>query len=201
MPINTPKEVTDGYAEASKAKASSPAWRLFVLAVAAGVLIGLGAVTSSTAAHGLEDAGMVRLVSGLIFPIGLMMVIMLGTELFTGNALMVTAAIQGKITWGALGRNWAIVFAGNLVGSVGLAALMAFFGQLSIGGGELAVYTAKVAAAKDSLPWLNAFVLGAFCNVMVCIAVYLSSTAHDTAGRLLAIFFPIMGFVLSLIHI
>lgn len=195
MPINTPKEVTDGYAEASKAKASSPAWRLFVLAVAAGVLIGLGAVTSSTAAHGLEDAGMVRLVSGLIFPIGLMMVIMLGTELFTGNALMVTAAIQGKITWGALGRNWAIVFAGNLVGSVGLAALMAFFGQLSIGGGELAVYTAKVAAAKDSLPWLNAFVLGAFCNVMVCIAVYLSSTAHDTAGRLLAIFFPIMGFV------
>ena len=195
MPINTPTQVTDAYAEASVAKAASPAWRLFLLAVAAGVLIGLGAVTSSTAAHGLQDAGMVRLVSGLIFPIGLMMVVLLGTELFTGNALMVTAAIQGKITWARLGRNWAIVFLGNLVGAVGLAALVAFFGQLSIGGGDLAVYTAKVAAAKDSLPWANAFVLGVLCNLMVCIAVYLANTAHDTAGRLLAIFFPIMGFV------
>lgn len=195
MPISTPKEITDAYAEASRAKAASPAWRLLVLAVAAGVLIGLGAVTSSTAAHGLEDAGMVRLVSGLIFPIGLMMVVLLGTELFTGNALMVTAAIQGKVRWSALARNWAIVFVGNLVGAVGLAALMAFFGQLGIGGGDLAVYTAKVAAAKDSLPWANAFVLGIFCNLMVCIAVYLANTAHDTAGRLLAIFFPIMGFV------
>lgn len=197
MPINTPQQITDSYAEASKGKATSPAWRLFVLAVAAGLLIGLGAVTSSTAAHALDNAGLVRLVSGLIFPLGLMMVILLGTELFTGNSLMVTAAIQRKITWGALARNWAIVFVGNFVGAVALAALMAFFGQLSIGGGDLAVYTAKVAAAKDSLPWANAFVLGAFCNIMVCVAVYLSNTAHDTAGRLLAIFFPIMGFVLA----
>lgn len=195
MPINTPKQVTDAYAEASVGKAKSPLWRLFALAVAAGALIGLGAVASSTAAHGLADAGMVRLVSGLVFPIGLMMVILLGTELFTGNALMVTAAIQRKITWGSLLRNWVVVFLGNLVGAVALAALMAFFGQLSIGGGDLAVYTAKVAAAKSALPWGNAFVLGIFCNLMVCIAVYLSNTAHDTAGRLLAIFFPIMGFV------
>lgn len=195
MPISTPQEVTDRYAEASKGKASSPAWRLFVLAMAAGLLIGLGAVASSTAAHALGDAGLVRLVSGLVFPLGLMMVILLGTELFTGNALMVTAAIQRKITWGALLRNWAIVFAGNLVGAVALAACMAFFGQLGIGDGALAIYTAKVAAAKSALPWGNAFVLGVFCNIMVCIAVYLANTAHDAAGRLLAIFFPIMGFV------
>lgn len=140
---------------------------------------------------------MVRLVSGLVFPIGLMMVILLGTELFTGNALMVTAAIQRKITWGSLLRNWVVVFLGNLVGAVALAALMAFFGQLSIGGGDLAVYTAKVAAAKSALPWGNAFVLGIFCNLMVCIAVYQANTAQDTAGRILGIFFPIMGFVLA----
>ena len=195
MPINTPKQLTDAYCEASVGKAASPAWRLFVLAMAAGMLIGLGAVASSTAAHALPDAGMVRLVSGLVFPVGLMMVVMLGTELFTGNALMVTAAIQGKIGWGALLRNWCIVFAGNFVGAVALAAAMAFFGQLSIGGGDLAVYTAKVAAAKSSLPWGNAFVLGIFCNLLVCITVYLSNAAHDVAGRLLAIFFPIMAFV------
>ena len=165
--------------------------------MAAGVFIGLGAVTSSTAAHALENAGMVRLVSGLIFPIGLMMVILLGTELFTGNALMVTAAVSGKISWKLLLRNWGIVFLGNLAGAVVLAALMAFFGQLNIGGGDLAVYTAKVAAAKNGLPWMNAFVLGIFCNLMVCVAVYLANTAQDTAGKLLAIFFPIMGFVLA----
>ena len=197
MSIFTPTEITDNYMKASVGKAASPAWRLFVLAVAAGLLIGLGGVTSSTAAHALDNAGMVRLVSGLIFPVGLMMVILMGTELFTGNALMITAALDGSITWGRLFRNWGIVFAGNLVGAVLLAACMAFFGQLNIGGGDLAVYTAKVAATKNGLPWLNAFVLGIFCNLMVCIAVYQANTAQDTAGRILGIFFPIMGFVLA----
>ena len=96
MAIFSPTEITDNYMRASVGKAASPAWRLFLLAVAAGVLIGPGAVTSSTAAHGLENAGLVRLMSGLIFPVGLMMVILMGTELFTGNALMVTAAIDGS---------------------------------------------------------------------------------------------------------
>ena len=109
--------------------------------------MGLGAVTASTAARALEKAGMVRRVSGRIFPIGLMMVILLGTELFTGNGLMVTAAVSGKISWKLLLRNWGSVVLGNLAGAVVLAALMAFFGQLNIGGGDLAVYTAKVAAA------------------------------------------------------
>ena len=197
MPIFSPTEITDNYMKASVGKAASPAWRLFVLAVAAGLLIGLGGVTSSTAAHALDNAGMVRLVSGLIFPVGLMMVILMGTELFTGNALMITAALDGRITWGRLLRNWGIVFAGNLVGAVALAACMAFFGQLNIGGGDLAVYTAMVGAAKSSMPWMNAFVLGIFCNLMVCIAVYQANTAQDTAGRILGIFFPIMGFVLA----
>ena len=197
MAVVAPTVITDNYSKGSIAKAEAPAWRRFRRAVAAGVFIGLGAVTSSTAAHALENAGMVRLVSGLIFPIGLMMVILLGTELFTGNALMVTAAVSGNISWKLLLRNWGIVFLGNLVGAVVLAALMAFFGQLNIGGGDLAVYTAKVAAAKNGLPWINAFVLGIFCNLMVCVAVYLANTAKDTAGKLLAIFFPIMGFVLA----
>ncbi|MVX60420.1 formate/nitrite transporter family protein [Enterorhabdus mucosicola] len=197
MPIFSPTEITDNYMKASVGKAESPAWRLFILAVAAGLLIGLGGVTSSTAAHALDNAGMVRLVSGLIFPVGLMMVILMGTELFTGNALMITAALDGRITWGRLLRNWGIVFAGNLVGAVALAACMAFFGQLNIGGGDLAVYTAMVGAAKSSMPWMNAFVLGVFCNLMVCIAVYQANTAQDTAGRILGIFFPIMGFVLA----
>lgn len=161
------------------------------------MLVGLGAVASTTAAHSLADTGMVRLVTGAVFPIGLIMIVLLGAELFTGNALMVTAALSGTITWAHLLRNWAIVYVGNFIGAVALAALMAFFGQLDIGGGSVALYTAKVAAAKDSLPWMNAFVLGIFCNVMVCVAIYLGNTAHEVSGKILAIFFPIFGFVVA----
>ena len=188
MACLTPTPLTDNYLSASVGKATSPLWRLFVLGVAAGVLIGLGAVSSSTAAHALTDTGMTRLVSGAVFPIGLIMVILLGTELFTGNALMVTAAIARRITWGQLLRNWVVV---------SLAACMAFFGQLDIGGGDLAVYTAKVAANKVGLSWGNAFVLGIFCNIMVCVAVYLCNTGQDTAGRAVGAYLPIFGFVVA----
>ncbi len=197
MPVLSPTEITDNYIDASVKKASSSIWRLFVLGILAGVLIGIGAVASSTAAHALDDAGLVRLVSGVVFPIGLIMVVLLGAELFTGNALMVTAAISHKITWGGLFRNWVVVYIGNFVGAFCLAALMAFFGQLDIGGGDLAVYTAKVAANKASLPWANALVLGIFCNFLVCIAVYLGNTASETAGKILGIFVPIFGFVVA----
>lgn len=197
MPIYSPREITDNYLKAAVGKAESPAWRLFVLAILAGVLVGLGAVASSTAAQGIPETGLARLVTGAVFPIGLIMIVLLGTELFTGNALMVTAAISGDITWGLLLRNWGIVYVGNFIGAVGLAALMAFFGQLDIGGGTLAIYTAKVAAAKCSLPWGNAFVLGIFCNLMVCVAIYLGNTAHDTAGKILGVLFPIFGFVVA----
>lgn len=195
MAINSPKAITEGYIQASVGKANAPASKLFVLGIGAGLLIGMGAVVSSTAASGFSDAAVVRLVSGLLFPVGLIMVILLGTELFTGNALMVTAAFRGSITWGKLLRNWAIVYVGNFVGAVGLAACMAFFGQLNIGAGHLAVYTASVAAAKCALPWQNAFVLGIFCNLLVCVAVYLGNTAQETSGKILGIYVPILTFV------
>lgn len=197
MPIYTPKEITDNYISAAVGKATAATWRILVLSFFAGILISLGAIASSTAAHGVGDPGIVKLISGAIFPIGLMMVVLLGTELFTGNALMVTAVISRDITVGQLLRNWALVYIGNFIGAVLMAVLMAYFGQLDIGAGSLAVYSAKVAAAKSSLPWMNAFVLGIFCNLMVCIAIYLGNTAHDTAGKILGIFFPIFGFVVA----
>lgn len=197
MPIYSPSEITDNYISGAVAKANSPVWRLLILSFFAGILVSLGAIASSTAAQSVPDAGMARLVTGAIFPIGLMMVVLLGTELFTGNALMVTAVIAREITIGRLLYNWLFVYIGNFCGALLMAFLMANFGQLDIGGGTLAVYTAKVAAAKCSLSWQNAFVLGIFCNLMVCIAIYLGNTAHDTAGKIFGIFFPIFGFVIA----
>lgn len=195
--IRTPKEITDGYIEACGPKAQSPVWRLLVLSVLAGMLIGLGAVASSTASFDMPTVGVARLITGAIFPIGLIMVVLLGAELFTGNALMVTGAMSGQIKWTCVLRNWVVVYIGNFIGAIILAALMAFFGQLDLGGGSLAVKTAQIAAAKCQLPWLNAFVLAIFCNVLVCIAIYLGNTAHEVAGKILGVFFPAFGFVIA----
>ena len=197
MPIKSPTEITDAYIGACQPKAESPAWRLLLLAVLAGVLVSMGAVASSSAAFTAPEVGTQRLITGAIFPIGLIMIVLLGAELFTGNALMVTAVLAKEITVGRLLRNWGIVYVGNFIGAVGLAALMAFFGQLNLGSGELAVYTAKVAAAKCQLPWANAFVLGIFCNFLVCIAIYLGNVAHEVSGKTMGVFFPVFGFCLA----
>lgn len=179
-------------------KTQLPAAKCFVLAVMAGAFIAFGGMFFCTF---LGDAtlpfGVQRVVGGVCFCVGLVLILCCGAELFTGNALMVSAVIARKITMVQLLRNWALVYVGNFCGAVALAWLMAAFGQLDIGGGTLAVYTAKVAAAKCSLPWMNAFVLGIFCNLLVCIAIYLGNTAHDTAGKILGIFFPIMAFVVA----
>ena len=197
MSYNSPTQITDSYIKTSICKASAPIWKLFILGIVAGVLIGFGAVASSTAAHAISNVGLVRLVTGTVFPIGLVMVVLLGTELFTGNCLMITAVYARQITVTKLLRNWVVVYIGNFVGAVLLAACMAFFGQLDIGGGDLAAYTAKLAASKASLSWQNALALGVFCNILVCIAVYLGSTAQDTAGRIMGLFLPIFGFVVA----
>ena len=197
MAYNSPTQITDNYINASISKAALPVWKLFILGIAAGILIGFGAAASSTAAHVLSNAGLVRLVTGAVFPIGLVMVVLLGTELFTGNCLMVSAVYAKQITLPLLLRNWLVVYIGNFVGAIALAVCMASFGQLGIGDGALAVYTAKVAASKVSLNWSSALALGIFCNILVCIAIYLGSTAHDTAGRIMGLFLPIFGFVVA----
>lgn len=197
MAIRTPQEITDGYIAACGPKAQSPAWRTMVLAILAGMLIGLGAVASSSAAFDIAGVGAARLITGAVFPIGLIMIVLLGAELFTGNALMVTGALSGEIKWTCVLRNWVLVYVGNFIGAVVLAALMAFFGQLDLGGGALAVKTAQIAANKCVLPWANAFVLGIFCNVLVCVAVYLGNAAHEVSGKILGVFFPAFGFVIA----
>lgn len=195
MSMLTPREVADSYAAAGVAKAKSPAWRLLLLGIAAGMFVGFGAAASSTAVFDIHNVGIARFLAALIFPIGLCMVVVLGAELFTGNVTMVTSVLSGRISWRRMFRNWAIVYVGNCIGAMGLASLLAFFGQFDIGGGGVAVYAAKAASAKASLPWMNAFVLGIFCNVLVCVAAYLGGTARETGGRLAGLFLPIVAFV------
>lgn len=191
----SPAEVTKNFADFGVIKAQKPLKKLFIQAIPAGLFIAFASAVANTAAFGFETESARRLASGLIFPFGLAMVILLGTELFTGNVLMSITALNRQTDWRTVLRSWGIAFLGNLLGALILSFGNAYFGQLQWGAGGLAVFTMKVAAAKCSLPFMNAFVLGLFCNILVCGAVLLSMTSKDTTGKILGAFLPIALFV------
>ena len=197
MNLFTPAETTANYAVAGAGKTRLPVGKMLVLGTLAGFLIAMGAVAANTAAHGLQDAGLTKLVSGLLFPFGLVMVILSGAELFTGNTLISISVLARQATLKGMLRNWFYVYLGNGLGAFLAAAGCAFLGQLNCGDGALAVYTIKVAAAKCSLSWFNAVGLGFFCNVLVTLGVLLSLGAKDTVGRFLGAYLPVAFFVIA----
>ncbi|MDE6454944.1 MAG: formate/nitrite transporter family protein [Dysosmobacter sp.] len=196
MTCLTPKEFLERYAAAGTAKTQKSAGKLLALAALAGALIALGAAASSTAVHSLDNAGLARTVSGLLFPFGLCMVLVTGAELFTGNSLLLLSLLEKKCSLPGLLRNWVLVYLGNFLGAFLVAAGCVFFGQLGCSGGELAVYVIRLAAGKCALPFLSGFGLGIFCNVLVCLGVLLALSAQDGAGRLMGAFLPVCCFVL-----
>ncbi|MCE5236559.1 MAG: formate/nitrite transporter family protein [Clostridiaceae bacterium] len=196
MNMLSPAELTESYIKIGKTKAEKPFGKLFTLAVMAGLIIGLGAAVCNTAVHSIADVSTGKLISGLLFPFGLGMVMLLGAELFTGNVMVGISVLSGKTTVLKMLRNWGVVYLGNLAGAMLLAFACARFGQLGMSHGELAVYTVKVAAAKSSLPFGNALVLGIFCNILVCAGVLCSLSAKDTAGRILGAYIPVAFFVI-----
>lgn len=177
-------------------KAAAPAFSMFVLAVLAGAFIALGAIFATTVASGVGDAwpyGVTRLLTGLVFCLGLVLVIVGGAELFTGNNLIAMAWAGSKVTTRQLLRNWVIVYAGNFAGSVGTAVLILLSRQYTFGPvGETAL---RIAVAKVNLEFVAALVLGILCNALVCLAVWLTFSARSTVDKIAAIIFPISAFV------
>ena len=178
-------------------KAHLPALSMFVLAVLAGAFIALGAVFSTTAAAGASGLpyGVVRLLAGLVFSLGLILVVVGGAELFTGNNLIVMAWASGKVTTRLLAQNWIIVFVGNFVGALATAVLLFLSGQFTFGQGAVGAAALATANAKAGLEFLPAIVLGILCNALVCLAVWLTFSARTTTDRILAIVPPITAFV------
>nr|MBI2903647.1 formate transporter FocA [Chloroflexota bacterium] len=171
---------------------------MFVLAVLAGAFIALGAVFSTTVVAGAGDAlpyGVTRLLAGLVFSLGLILVIVGGAELFTGNNLIVMAWAGGKVSTGLVLQNWVIVYLGNFVGAVGTAVLMLFTRQFTFGNGAVGLAALATANAKSGLGFGQAVALGIMCNTLVCLAVWLTFSARTTTDRILAIIPPITAFV------
>jgi formate transporter FocA len=173
-------------------------FRMLALAVLAGAFIALGAVfmtTTTAGAAGVLPYGIARLMGGLAFCLGLILVVVAGAELFTGNNLIVMAWASRKVTTGKLLRNWIIVYFGNFVGAILTAYGMYLSGQFAFGQGAVGLQALTIANAKVGLSFTQAVVLGVFCNALVCLAVWLCMSARTTTDRILSILFPITAFV------
>jgi formate transporter FocA len=180
-------------------KAGLKAETMFALAILAGAFIACGAIFATTVTTGLTAAGMgfgvVKLLGGLVFCLGLIAVVVAGAELFTGNNLIVMAFADRRVTLVQVLRNWGIVYVGNFVGSILTAALMFLTKQYTFANGALGVNALSVANTKVSLDLVQALTLGIMCNALVCLAVWLCSSARSTTDKILAIIFPISAFV------
>jgi formate transporter len=178
-------------------KAAMDGTGTFTLAVLAGAFIALGGVFATTALAGAGPApwGAIRVLDGVAFSLGLVLVMVGGAELFTGNNLIVMAWASGRVSPWALLRNWLIVFAGNFVGAGGTAVLVYLGGTHRSGHGAFGVTALAIAQAKVELGFTQAIALGVLCNTLVCLAVWLTLSAHTTADRILAIVPPISAFV------
>ncbi len=188
-----PAEIAALIETAGVAKAALPLRRMATLAMLAGAFIGFGAAFWCMAMAGADPTyGPQRVLGGVVFALGLILVVVGGAELFTGNALMVMAAVDRRIRLRALLRNWGIVWLGNLVGAVGLALAFGLAGLLD---GPMGAVAAKAATAKAALGPLEAFVRGALCNALVCLAVWLSFAARTATDKILGVLWPVAGFV------
>ena len=175
-------------------KAHLPVMQMFVLAILAGAFIGFGAAAYTTVMTGADASfGPSRLLGGLVFSLGLILVIVGGAELFTGNALMIMAAVERKITLRRMLRSWGIVYLGNFVGAAGLAVVFGFSGLLE---GAMGATATAIPEIKASLLPMEAFIRGALCNMLVCLAIWLTFAARSAAGKILGILWPISAFVL-----
>jgi formate/nitrite transporter len=195
--MNAPAEVAENYLSIGVGKVKLPLGKMFLLGIMAGAFIALAGVGASTASASVTIPSIAKLVSALVFPAGLAMVILAGSELFTGNCLLIIPLLSGKVSVGGVLRNWVIVYLGNLVGSLAVSALVVYSHQLSNFSGALAVSTISTSVAKCSMSFGDAFLRGVGCNFLVCIAVWIAFAAKDVTGKLVGLYLPIMLFVVS----
>lgn len=193
----TPKQVANNTIGIGEGKCAHSTANLIILGILAGMFISFGAIGFNTASSSIPLPSVARLVGASVFPGGLAMVLVAGSELFTGNILINIGVFQRKIAVARMLRNWTFVYIGNLIGSLFVAYLCYQGGQFDLFAGGLAVTTMKTAAAKLSLTFPKAVILGFLCNFLVCIAVWMSFAAETVAGKIIGLFFPIMMFVLS----
>lgn len=190
------KEIAERVEQFSVSKSATDPLRVFALALLAGAFIGFASVFYTLVIHASTmSPGMTRLIGGLVFSLGLILVIVAGAELFTGNNLLVMACVDKKITVKQLVVNWIVVFLGNLFGSLGLVLLIYLSDHWLISDGAVGAKAVLIANDKVNLSSMVAFARGILCNALVCMAVWMCFACHSVTDKILAILFPVTGFV------
>jgi len=196
----TPDEVASTLAKkVMPTKAHYSLTKMFLLAVAAGAFVAFGAHSCLTVMTGTLNVswGLAKLIGGIVFSTGLMMVVLTGAELFTGNVLMTFSLFEKKITLIELMKSWAVVYLGNFIGAIVIAGLVFLTGASHNCGDGVGILTLSTATTKTNLTFLQAFTSGILCNWLVCLAVWMAACSRRIIGKIFAIFFPIMIFVAS----
>ena len=192
----SPKEIAGRVNDFCVVKARMPLLTMWMLGMLAGAFIGLGSLYFTLV---LSDASLgfaaARVTGGAVFSLGLLLVVVAGAELFTGNNLLAMAWADGCVTWREVGRNWVVVCAANFVGAAGLALMAYLSGHWEMNGGAVGATYLKIAAAKAALPAWRAFFLAMLCNILVCMAVWMALAGRSVVDKFVAILFPISAFV------
>ena len=197
MRPKTPPEYVEAYINASVTKAYMPTWKLFLMGMMAGAFVAIGAASASVASHALTNIGVAKALAGIVFPIGLMMIIFIGGELFTGDTMMLMGAMHKQFTYQRLIRTLFWVYLSNLNGAVLISFLVVNSGQYAYSANGLGAYTIKVAVDKCNGSFLSLVISGILCNVLVCVAVLMSMAAKDATGKVFGFLFPIFAFVIA----
>lgn len=193
----TPAEVARRIEQVSLSKCTNDPLRVMALAVLAGAFIALGAMFYTLVIHepGMLPIGLLKWLGGLAFCLGLVLVVVAGAELFTGNNLLVMAFVDGKISLRQLLNNWWLVYLGNFIGALGILLLIVLTGLWWQGDGALAAQTVAIADSKVNLSFWQAFSRGVLCNVLVCLAIWLAMAGRSVTDKILAVLLPISAFV------
>jgi len=196
----TPEQIAVRAVETAVAKSAESTLSTLALAVLAGIFIAFGAIFATVAVATTPGSaalpyGVSKVLMGLTFSVGLILVVVGGGQLFTSNVLLVTAWVKGRIGLRAMLRNWGLVYVGNLAGALGTAVLLVLSGEYRSAGGGVGAAALSVAESKGELGFGRALVLGVLCNMLVCLAVWLSYSARTTVDRIVAVVLPVAAFV------
>lgn len=194
--MHSPLEIARAFIEIGIHKVKLSAFKMFILGAFAGMFIGFAGIASTVGAVTVENPSVARLISAFLFPAGMAMVLVAGSELFTGNNLIVIAVLEKKVKLLAMLKNWFFVFLGNFFGAVFVAFMVVYGHVPNLFDGRLATSMVKNAAGRVSMPFMDAFIKGILCNILVCIAVWAAFAAKKVSGKLLMSFWPVMLFVL-----
>ena len=192
----TIKDATVKYSQGGIEKASLSIGKMLVLSFMAGMFIALAGSASTFASAVIDNPSLAKIITSLVFPAGLAMVIVSGSELFTGNNLMIISVLDKRINILSMLKNWVIVYIGNILGSFFVTGLFSLGHVYSLFDNAAAKSVINIAVTKSSIGFSDAFIRGILCNILVCVAVMMALTAENTAGKIAALYLPIFVFVM-----